>query len=154
MSNFGLQTTFEESVSAVTATNSVAIGTERWENGRKYIYAYNKSTSTAGVGYGVVYSAASGYSVTVSSIAGENLAGVVINADIGPTEYGWIVVKGHVPVQSSGNSAIAQGNKLILDTVGAFTRTTGATGYTGIVAGVATGSTATAGTFAAFINVG
>lgn len=152
MSNSGLQQLFEESVSAVTATNSVELGTERWEDGRKYVYMYNKSTSTASTKYGVVYSASSGYSVTISSVGGEQLAGVVYNADIPPTEYGWVCVKGHVPLTSSGNSAIAAGNRVVLDAAGTFTRSTGGTGYTGVVVALPTGATETAGTFAAFVN--
>lgn len=150
----GLQQIFEESVSAVTATNSVTLGTERWEGGRKYRYVYNKSTSTAAAKYGVVYSSASGFSVTVSSLKGEFCAGVVYNADIPPTNYGWICVNGFCPVTSSGNSAIVQGHPIILDASGAFTIASGGTAGTGHVVGGATGTTDTAATFMAFINVG
>jgi len=154
MANYGLQQIFEESVSAVTATPSIAIGTERWDGGKKYLYVYNKSTSTASTKYGVVYSAASGYSVTVSSIAGEMLAGVVVHADIPAVNYGWGCTRGHVVLQSAGTSAIAVGDKVILDALGDFTRTSGGTAWTGFVCGIATSDTATAGTFAAYINVG
>ena len=155
--SYGLQQVFEESVSAVTATNTVELGTERWQDGVKCIYVYNKSTSTAAVKHGVVYSASSGYSVTVSCVAaaGTRCAGVVVHTELDPSDYGWIAVKGNVHVTSSGLSAIVQGDKIYMDgETGTFGRPTGGTGWTGHVAGEATGSTDTAGTFAAFINVG
>jgi hypothetical protein len=151
MSNYGLQRVFEESVSAVTAKPSVDLGTERWQGGKKYVYMYNASTSTALVKLGVTYSGMSGYSMTQSSIAGEGCAGVVYNAQIGPTEYGWVCVRGHVPVTSLGEAATVKGCGLTIGAYGAFAASTGASG---IIVGYATGETATAGTFAAFINVG
>lgn len=152
MSNYGLQSVFEESVSAVTASNSIQLGTERWQDGRLYRYVYNMSTSTATTKHGVVHSAASAHSVTISSVGGEGLAGVVYNADIGPTEYGWVVIKGPVPLTSDGNSAIAAGDRVVLGAAGAFTRSTGGTGYTGVVVATPVEATTTAGTFVAFVN--
>lgn len=154
MSNYGLQQVFEESVSATTATPSIQLGTERWENGKKYVYVYNKSTSTAATKYGVVYSAASGYSVTVSSVIGELCAGVVVHTDLQPTTYGWVCTRGHVDLYSAGTSAIVVGDKVIMDALGDFTRPSGGTAWTGMVVGIATQATTTAGTFNAFINVG
>jgi hypothetical protein len=154
MATYGLQQVFEESVSAVTATPSIAIGTERWVNGKKYVYVYNGSTSTASVKYGVVYSANSGYTVTVSSIVAESLAGVVVHTDIPTINYGWVCTKGHVALTSSGLSAIVVGDKVILGALGTFTRSTGGTGWSGYAQGTATGATTTAGTFSAFINLG
>lgn len=158
MSNRGLQPLILESVSAVTATPSIELGTERWENGRKYVYMYNKATSTATVGLGVVYSAASGYSVTISSVAGEYCAGVVREADIDPAYYGWIVTKGHVDVLAA--SAVALGNKLSMETDGYFTSQQDGTasGWTGFGAvgwqGVCTANTAATATMGAFIVCG
>jgi len=154
MAIYGLQQVFEESVSAVTATPSVQLGTERWEGGRKYIYMYNKSTSTASTKFGVVYSASSGYSMTISSVVGEQLAGVVVNADIPTVNYGWVCVKGHVAVTSDTATAPVAGGKLICGDLGYMTMPSGGTSWTGMVAGVVTAGTAATATFAAFINVG
>ena len=103
---FGYPQGFTESVSAVTSTNSVQLGERRWEGGCEYVYMYNMSTSTIGVGYGVVQSAASAFSMTLSSITGDKCFGVVKNAQIGPTQYGWICVKGVTQVQLT-DSAVA-----------------------------------------------
>lgn len=156
MSNYGLQQLFEESVSAVTATNSVQLGVERWQDGRKYRYMYNGSTSTAATKMGVVYSGNSGYTMTISNVAGQaGLAGVVYNAEIGPANYGWIAVQGPVPVAVVA-TAISQGMGLVHQgTNGYFTANTGATGTTGRVVAYAVGDsgvTSTAGTALAFIN--
>jgi hypothetical protein len=51
---YGRQELIEESVSQVTATNSVELGTRRIHSGNEYTYVYNKSSSTASVGYAMV----------------------------------------------------------------------------------------------------
>lgn len=157
MSTYGLQQLFEESVSAVTATPSVQLGTERWENGRKYIYMYNKSTSTANATYGVVFSASSGYSVTISSIGGEGIAGVVREAQIGPHEYGWVMVKGHTNLQLGANdtAVTVYNDKIKIDANGVFKISTGGVAsIDSVIPGAPVGLTGTAGSFAAYINVG
>lgn len=160
MAIYGLQTAFEESVSQTTATPSVVIGTERWEGGLKYNYVYNKSSSTAGVGYAMVRigangSATSGYSVTVSSTAGDaDIAGVVYHTEIQPREYGWVVVKGAVPAAYS-NSGTTAGHRVALDTNGTFRSGSATTGNlyptVGIALTAASAATALC-TFTVFVN--
>jgi hypothetical protein len=154
MSNNGLAELIPEVISAVTATPSIEIGTERWDNGRKYIYMYNKSTSTASVQLGVVYSAASSYSITVSSVADERCAGVVIHSDIPALNYGWVCTKGHVDVLAA--SACATGMKVVMSTDGYFNgvEDVATSGWTGVICGICTGNTEATATMGAFINVG
>ena len=133
MPTYGLQQVFEESVSQVTATNTIQLGTERWEGGNKYRYIYNKSSSTASVGYAMVYiganaSASSGYSLTVSSTAGDyDIGGVVYHADIPANYYGWVVVNGVVPACYS-NSGTTAGHYVALDGDGVFRSGSATTG--------------------------
>jgi hypothetical protein len=154
MAIYGNMSLFEESVSAVTSTNSVEIGTRRVVGSREYLYVYNKSTSTATTKYGVVYSASSGYSVTISSVGGEMPAGVVYNADIGPTQYGWIVVQGFAPlqVQTNGPGPEAFSDGVLLGANGAFYARTAACTLTGVRVATPTAFTASAGTFNAFVH--
>ena len=157
MSNRGLAQIIPESVSAVTATPSIELGTEKWVGGNKYTYVYNASTSTAAVNYGVVYSAMSGYSVTVSSVAMyDRAAGLVVNNDIGVHEYGWVMTKGFGPCKA--DTTTVPGLRVYLGDDGVWSNngTDGTdTGWTGIFAGVAVGDNADAtGTFTAFLNCG
>jgi hypothetical protein len=159
MSNYGLQTLFEESVSSVTATNSIQLGTERWQNGNKYRYIYNKSSSQACPGKAMVYiganaSASSGYSLTVSSTAGDyDIGGVVYHATIPTGYYGWVVVNGVVPgcETSSGTTA---GHYVALDTDGYFRSGSATTGNLYQPVGVALTATAASsyGTFTVRVN--
>lgn len=157
MAIYGIQTAFEESVSAVTATPSVQLGVERWENGLKYQYVYNKSSSTAGVGYAVVRigangSASSGYSVTVSSVSRTaDVAGVVVHADIPAGSYGWVATKGAVTANT--DSGATAGYAVIMGTDGKFISASGVTNPVHVaVAITAQATSTTTGTFTAFIN--
>lgn len=102
-----------ESVSAVTATPSVELGTERTVAGQKYVYIHNCGISTASVGYGLVRpaSAAAGlYSCSVSSVSGDQCIGFVKHADIPTLYYAWALTDGLVGLQvSSGASTVAAG---------------------------------------------
>jgi hypothetical protein len=121
----------EESVSAVTATNSVALGSMRIENGKEFRYVYNAGT-TAAVGYGVIQSASSAYTVTVSAAVGDRCFGVVTNVAIPSSYYGWVQTRGPAHVYVGGDHAsAATGGGLYLIANGAFAAvTTGATGST------------------------
>ena len=157
MSNYGQQEILGESVSAVTATPSVELGTERFLDGNKYVYVYNKSTSTASVNYGVVYSAASGYSMTVSSVSGDMLAGVVVHNDIPATYYGWVCTRGFVDAtcgKSFGIGGDETSSKVFMVADGHFAGLTDGThGWTGCVAGYANLGCAVDGTTNMYINV-
>ncbi len=102
-----------ESVSAVTATPSVQLGSRVIVDGNEYVYCYNASTSgQASKGYCVTVSGVSGYSVTVSSTTNVDLPfGLVKHATIAVGSYGWIMVRGFCAAAKAA-SAVAVGDML------------------------------------------
>ena len=87
----------EESVSAVTDSPSIQVGTRRWYQGEEYVYCYNQGTGTAPVSRGVkLATGASGYTVAVTTAtdAFNPCVGVVKHAAITSSSYGWVMVKG------------------------------------------------------------
>jgi hypothetical protein len=102
-------------VSATTATrgkNDPNLGDECQEGSTKYLFIYNDGNSSMPVGYGVILqSGVSGYSCTLSSVTGDRIIGVVKNAAIATSCYGWVVTKGFTSVQmmtASGTASAAQ----------------------------------------------
>lgn len=96
-----LSPVFFSSVSFVTATAQVDLGTERTEAGTKYLYVYNCGISTAGTGTGMsrpVSAAAGLYSGSVSAVSGDMPLGFVKHTAIPAGEYGWVVTRGLVTV--------------------------------------------------------
>lgn len=135
MAVYGYSQCFEETASAVTATNSVALGTRRNYNGVDYVYAYNASTSDISPGYGVIASLNSGYSVTLSSVTGDFCLGVVHNATALAGNYFWLAQRGFVTAEVGdtviGNHTAGTGVGIALMTNGKFYGiTSGATGST------------------------
>lgn len=124
MAAFNSPVLFTESVSAVTATPSVSLGAYREENGKAYRYVYNGSNSTALVGNGVIISANSGYTVMVTSVAGDFTFGVVANTQLTSATYGWVQVKGAVSINLSvggaGGAPADLGGGVKISTAGAF----------------------------------
>ena len=131
---YGPQTVFNESVSASTADNSVILGTRRIEGGKEFVYVYNAGATTASIGYGVIQSGHSGFSVSMTAALGDACFGVVQNADIEGEEYGWIQVKGQANLATTDDANTAAiGDSLYLVAGGGFgVVTTGATGSTWI----------------------
>lgn len=110
-----------ESVSAVTATNTVELGTTRVVGSESYIYVYNDGGEQVIPGKGVVVSGLSGMSVTLSSVTGvDQLIGVVKHATLTTATYGWVVTRGFVPVKCTANSIVSAGDPLILGADGLF----------------------------------
>jgi hypothetical protein len=133
---------YNESVSAVTSTNSVSLGAQRIENGKWYTYAYNAAPGTASVSYGVIASANSGYSFATNSVLGDFCAGVVVHNDIKTAQYGWVQTKGPAIIQmtTAGVSKdTTLGGGVALGDSGMFT------GVTAVAGTAATGSTAFGG---------
>lgn len=102
-----------ESVSAVTATPSVELGTERTVAGEKYVYVHNCGTGSTGVGVGLIRPAsafAGLYSASVSSASGDMCVGFVKHATIPTLNYGWALEDGVVTVAiASSASSLAVG---------------------------------------------
>jgi len=92
-------------------------------DGNTYRYVYNGGTGAAAVGYGVVMSAVSGYTCVVSSTINADLCvGVVRNAILSASAYGWVLTEGFSQVQMASTVSCAAGDMLVLGTAGAFIR--------------------------------
>lgn len=140
------QQLWTESVSAVTATPSVELGTRRIVNGSEYVYAYNGAATvadqrlivrglTAGVGYT--------FSVTTTSGMGSPVIGIVENATCAAASYCWLLTKGYTKAMISGVSTLAVGGALAPTRIvpcadGVVNIATGGTGTTGPTIGFLT----------------
>jgi len=106
--------------------NDPEIGTRAVADGNEYVFAYNAGNSEIPPNYGAVLSAASGYSVTVSSVAGDLLAGVCVNATIATGAYGWLLTKGFSTAEMADDYSAAAGSLLALAADGEFDIASGA----------------------------
>ena len=130
MSLYGIPQVFNESVSNVTATNSVELGTRRSEGGIDYIYVYNVGAATIPQGCMgfipvAVASSVANYSVVVSNAASQagslRVVGVAHNADIATTRYGWLATRGIVyGVPDATATSINSGVDLVPGVDGGF----------------------------------
>lgn len=143
---YGIPSLFTESVSAVTASNTVELGTLRFDGGEVYQYAYNGGNSQISVGQGCVMTNVSGYTVTVSSVVGLNECyGVVKHATLTTATYGWVLRSGRSNLKAS--NSLTSGLPYVLGTDGNFLAKSTSTGFTGAVVGqIQQGDTATGGT--------
>lgn len=97
-----------------------------------YRFVYNNGNSQILPGDGVILSAVSGYSVTLSSTSSVDLCvGVVKHATIATGYYGYVVTQGFANVNMGTNLSAAAGGGLILAADGKFTYKTISTGYVG-----------------------
>jgi len=135
-----------ESVSNVTSTNSVEVGTRVTVGGIDYIYVYNSGAATISQGYGGYVSVASmsafaaSFVVTVSNAAsqsgGERLVGIAHNADIAASKYGWLATRGCVyAIPDATATSANSGVELACGVDGGFVAAT-ATLSTGLRIGV------------------
>jgi hypothetical protein len=86
-----------ESVSNVTATPSVALGTRRIHNGESYVYFYNSTGSNVTQGAALTTSGLSGYSLTRSTTAEvDAVMCFVKHADVPAANYAWGLTRGIV----------------------------------------------------------
>lgn len=153
-----------ESVSAITLTPSVDLGTVRVVSGEEYVYVYNDSGATLSVGYGCVMSGNTGFSVTVSSATYFNLPiGVVKHATFTTLAYGWLLTRGFTNVKMHANSSGIVGDPIYLGAAGtaygitqsnsATTAFSQATSQFGLVPmGVCVQATASAGVAYAYVR--
>ncbi len=142
-----------ESVSNVTASPSVQLGTVRNDSGVSYIYVYNDGNSQISQGFmgflAGTNSLSSGYSVTVTNAAsqagGIKAVGVAHNATLTTGTYGWLATKGLVLIApDGGGSAVSMnaGDVLVAGIDGAFAPLAG-TAATAVQLGVAINSIVT-----------
>jgi hypothetical protein len=111
--------------------NDPEVGTRVSAGDEDYVFVYNAGNSEIAPGNGAVLSAVTGYSVTVSSVAGDLLAGVCKNATLATGAYGWLVTKGFTAVEMDADSAASAGDILQLAADGTFEVQSGAVPHVG-----------------------
>jgi hypothetical protein len=154
MAFYGVAPIAFEPVTAVTATPSVEVGTERQEGSNRYIYVYNDCNSSIPTAVGaVLQSGATGMSVTLSSVTSADLLiGVAVNTLTTGT-YGWLVTRGITSVKMGATSGtVAAGDLIHLADNGLFVPVSNATGSKDNVAGKALAAIVSSATGSAFIS--
>lgn len=153
-----------ESVSSVTLTNSVDLGTVRTVGGEEYVYVYNDSNTSMPVGLGCVMSGNTGMSVTISSTTYFNAPiGFVKHATFPSLTYGWLLTRGFTPIKMHANASGVVGDPIAVTLSGtvqgiaaantAMTAFSQATSQFGLlVVGVCLQATASAGTGYAYVR--
>lgn len=139
-----------ESVSNVTATNSVELGTRARSGDIEYVYVYNGGAQQISKGEGGYLSPtnlSSAMTVAVSNAAsqsgGERFVGVAHNATITTGAYGWLATRGPVYVALDASEvSMNAGDILVPGVDGGFVVRAG-TSATGIPVGVALNSLVT-----------
>lgn len=124
-----------ESVSNVTATPSVALGTRRTVDGEDYVYFYNATGSAATAGMAMTLSGLSGYSLTRSTSAEVDAPICFVkHANVAAGSYAWGLVRG--VVQAQFVSTMATGIMITLGADGAVqTYCTGTQSFAPILVG-------------------
>lgn len=144
---------FFESASAVTATNSVALGSRRVDaNGYEYVYCFNAGGEQISPGFGAIVSTGtSGFSVTITSVAetAHQFVGVVKHATLTTATYGWVLTKGFSQIEVAANSTVTGAKFMILAADGAFSPVSAAVAVLQpiVVISDADANTASAGSF-------
>ena len=112
MSHQGADPISFESVSAVTATPSVELGTIRHQDGERYEYVY--AVKALPVGYGCVLTGTSGHSCAATGVvSGEMAFGFVKHAEISSGSYGWVLKKGVVNLKNGRASTAPVVNEVL-----------------------------------------
>lgn len=125
----GLSPVLFESVSAVTATPSVQLGTRVNVGGNDYVYVYNDG-GALNKGNGAIVTGTSGYSVHVTSVTMTDFAlGICRNATIAAGSYGWLMTRGFSDFNAGASDSFAVGNPIALAVDGLFANKTISTGY-------------------------
>ena len=145
-----------ESVSAVTATPNVELGSRRTDsNGNKYVYVYNAGNYEIWPGRcGYLGSSNSGYSITATNAASQVgiFAGGVHHATLTTNAYGWLMTEGCCAVSpDTSEVSFDAGDYLTVAVNDGYGPMTGATLSTGNRIGVciSSGVTQAGATFAA-----
>ncbi len=110
-------------LSAVTATRGAKdpeLGTRVNFGGNEYLYVFNAATTDIPIGNAVTpLAGTAGYSCTISTTAQIDVPmGVVKNATISASCYGWVQTKGHCKISVS--AAVAAGAPMQLGANGIF----------------------------------
>ena len=140
----GLDPVSFESVSQVTATPSIDLGTRRIVNGEEYVYFYNNTGSQVTAGMALTVSGLSGYSLTRSTTAEVDMVVCFVkHAAVPAANYAWGLVRGLV--QAEFLSTMATGTLIQVGVAGqVMTYTTAAQSFPGAILGkVLSSATAT-----------
>ena len=144
------------SVSMVTATlgdNDPEPGLRRTVGDEDYRFVYNTGNSQISPGYGAIVSAVSGYSVTVSSVAGvDACVGVCKHTTLTTGTYGWLLTKGYGQIQMKADASATVGTLIAIDADGAFIQKSISTGYPTPACGVAMAAIGSGVSGTAFIS--
>lgn len=117
-------------VTTALGVNDPNVGDVARIGDEEYRFVHNAGNSQILPGDGVILSAVSGYSVTLSSTTGVDiLVGVVKHATLATAAYGYVVTKGFTQVNMGANLSAAAGGLLVLAADGKFTNKTVSTGY-------------------------
>jgi hypothetical protein len=118
MSTYSYKLVNEESVSAVTATPSVQVGTRRLVNGNEYVYCYNDG-GAANKGAPCILTSTSGYSfvITYATAANTSVAflGLLNNATCAAGSYAWVCTRGFGGAYVVSAAVVAGDNLWIKD---------------------------------------
>ncbi|UCG54704.1 MAG: hypothetical protein JSV32_00340 [Dehalococcoidia bacterium] len=113
---------FGVGVSGTTATlgvNDPELGTRMVVDELEYLFVYNAGGEQIGVGQPCVLSGVTGYSVTVSSVTGTDMAiGCRQNSTMPTATYGWIATRGIGTVEMGSNNSCVTGELLEVGTEG------------------------------------
>lgn len=123
-------------VVSVASKAKAALGERIVYGGEEYVFAHNAGNSEAGPGYGVVLSAVSGASFTVSSTTMVDPPyGVVKHATFPTGGYGWLLTRGYVNVENGmASTALAAADNICLGADGGWVKAV----QSGATAGVLT----------------
>jgi hypothetical protein len=145
-------------VTTALGANDPEVGTRVREDDEEYVFVYNTGNSEIGKNYGVTLSAVTGYSVTVSTTAGTDVAvGVCKHATIPTAAYGWVLTKGFSEFKATANSAVTVGDRLAVGADGTWSAVSTISNVSGtylpIYGKVVTANTASGGTGTAFFSI-
>ena len=113
----GYQQLYVDGLTDVSTEAKYNLGTERIEDGVKYIYVQNTGPLSTAVGYGQAYHQLCTYVLSTDSTAGEMCGGVAVSV-IPANSYGWVAKKGPVTVYST--AGLTAQKPIALSTAGVF----------------------------------
>lgn len=141
-------------VTATLGTTTPEVGDIFTVGDEVYQWVYNAGNSQINPGHGCVFSAVTGYSVTVSSTTLVDFCvGVCKHATITTGTYGFLMKRGFVAIEMGANASAATGELVTLDADGCFVAKSISTGYPTPCVGKLMVSCASGASGSAYINV-
>ena len=107
MAAYGYQQLFQDAVTDTGTTALYSLGTERIQDGKRYIYVYNNSTGSIAVKKGCRHKVSTtNFYADMTTSAGNGCLGVAETA-LAASSYGWIITDGPAEVTMGDSSALA-----------------------------------------------